>query len=88
MLADIDNKQHHESVPGGARYKNLGHYLKLVLVLAMQKDIWEHELLKLGEKELDDLMLSLSSKHEQLWESKHGRGDYSQNGVANNVLGQ
>jgi hypothetical protein len=54
----------------------------------MQKDIWEHELVKLGEKELDDLMLSLSSKHEQLWESKHGRGDYSQNGVANNVLGQ
>jgi hypothetical protein len=88
MLADFDDEQHHESVSGDARYRSLGHYLKLVLVLAMKKDIWEHELLKLGEKELDDLMLSLSSKHEQLWESKHGRGNYSQNGVGNNVLGQ
>jgi hypothetical protein len=60
----------------------------MALVLAMQKDIWEQELLKLSEKELEDHMLSLSSKHEQLWEYKHGRGGYPNNGVSNGVRGQ
>jgi hypothetical protein len=88
MLANLDNIQRPESAADDGRYKNLGHYLKMVLVLAMQKDIWEQELLKLSEKELEDHMLNLSSKHEQLWESKHGRGGYPHNGVSNGVHGQ
>jgi hypothetical protein len=52
----------------------------------MKKDLWEHELLKLDEKELERRMLSVSSDHEQYWEAKYGRSSPYQNGDRNNAF--
>jgi hypothetical protein len=43
----------------------------------MQSYILERELLKLSEKELEERMLSVSSKHELLWEAEQARGKHS-----------
>jgi hypothetical protein len=76
-LAKHDNEQPTNTSDEGSQYKNLGHYLKVSLVLTMQSYILERELLKLSEKELEERMLSVSSKHELLWEAEQARGKHS-----------
>jgi hypothetical protein len=78
MLATHNNEQPTNTADEGHQYKNLGHYLKISLVLTMQRYILERELLKFSEKELEERMLSVSSEHEQLWEAEHARGKHSQ----------
>jgi formyltetrahydrofolate hydrolase len=87
MLANHDNEQPTNTAGEGCQYKNLGHYLKISLVLTMQSYILEQELLKLSSKELEARMLSVSSNHEQLWEAEHARGKHCQEKFRNNTRG-
>jgi hypothetical protein len=82
------NKQHLTSAADDGKYKNRQHFLKVSLIIAMQKDVWEHELLQLSEEDLEERMFSISSEHEKVWQAKHGRGSHTQNGVGNNIHGK
>jgi hypothetical protein len=82
------NKQHPTPAADDGQYNNRQHFLKVSLIIAMQKDIWERELLQLSDKDLEERMFSISSEHEKVWQAKHGRGINPQNGVGNNVAGQ
>jgi hypothetical protein len=48
----------------------------------MQKDLWEHELLKLSSEELKERMIEVSSVHQQLWHAKRGKGQAHHDGLS------
>jgi hypothetical protein len=55
------------------RYQNINHYLRISLILTMQKDLWEHDLLNLSLTDLDTRLREITSIHEQFWYLKQAQ---------------
>ncbi|KAF1913877.1 hypothetical protein BDU57DRAFT_597130 [Ampelomyces quisqualis] len=70
----ISGSLHAVKLAGCNGYIDQGHYLKISLVLAMERQLLEHELQQLSSQELEARMLKTSSIHEAFWQSQNGNG--------------
>jgi hypothetical protein len=57
------------------------HYMEVSFVLAMERQMLEHELLKLSSEELRARMLQTSSAHQAFWTAQYGNGKASLDGL-------
>jgi hypothetical protein len=69
---------HVVTLAGCNGYLDQGHYLKISLVLTMERQMLEHELLQLSSDDLEARMIKTSSNHEVFWQARNvnGRADH------------